>query len=53
MYCEDCPLAKKETVCGNGITEPPYFTMCRCPYDKEYYHYGDDECKYNDIRERD
>ena len=53
MYCEDCHLAKKEKVCGNGITEPPYLSMYRCPYDKEYYHYGDDECKYNEIRERD
>ena len=44
MYCEDCHLANKETVCGNGITEPPYLTMYRCPYDKEYYHYGDDGC---------
>lgn len=44
--CEKCLLAKIEKVPGNGITEPPYLTLARCPFDKEYYHALDDECAF-------
>lgn len=31
-------------VVGNGITEPPYLQLIRCPFEAEYYKYPDDEC---------
>lgn len=42
--CENCGHGTKERVLGNGITEPPYLFMIRCPFDKEYYKYMDDCC---------
>ena len=29
---------------GNGITEPPYLDLIRCPYHDDVYKYPDDEC---------
>ena len=44
MTCEECKIGIKERVLGNGITEPPYLILVRCPYENEYYKYLDDEC---------
>ncbi|MBQ7818400.1 MAG: hypothetical protein IJ341_01755 [Bacteroidales bacterium] len=46
LFCGDCPLGTVSTIPGNGIGEPPYISVVRCPYDKEYYHHFDDECMY-------
>lgn len=46
LFCEECPLGKIETVLGNGITEPPYLGLIRCPFETEYYKYPDDECNH-------
>ena len=43
-HCGDCPHGKTVTIVGNGITEPPYLTLVRCPYDDRYYRYPDDVC---------
>lgn len=42
--CETCARGKKETVVGNGITEPPYLSLVRCPNDNEYYKSLDAYC---------
>lgn len=44
MTCEECPKGKHVRILGNGITEPPYILLVRCPYDDEYYKYPDDAC---------
>lgn len=41
--CEDCLYGQLERVVGNGITEPPYVWLIRCPYN-DYYKYPDDYC---------
>ena len=46
MNCKDCPKGRTERVLGNGITEPPYLLLIRCPYENEYYKYPDDECNH-------
>lgn len=48
IFCDECPLGKKETIVGNGITEPPYLQLIRCPFETEYYKYPDDECSHRD-----
>lgn len=50
MNCENCNIGNKETVLGNGITEPPYISLIRCPFEKEYYKYPDDECNHEKYR---
>lgn len=42
--CETCIYGKKEKVLGNGITEPPYLLLVRCPDDNKYYKNMDDCC---------
>jgi len=49
MLCEDCKLGKEERVVGDGIYEPPYIWLIRCPFEKEVYLYPDDECKYPNL----
>lgn len=44
--CEECTLGKTERVVGNGITEPPYVWLIRCPFDTKFYHYPDDACNF-------
>lgn len=46
MNCEKCSFGKAEIVVGNGITEPPYLKLVRCPFEKEYYKYPDDKCNH-------
>lgn len=46
MKCEDCSLGKAERVVGNGITEPPYLFLVRCPYEQEYYKHPDEDCTH-------
>lgn len=46
LYCEACPLEHEERVLGNGITEPPYLFLIRCPFDDAYYMHPDDECSH-------
>lgn len=48
MRCCSCSLGHEERVIGNGITEPPYLWLIRCPFDNAYYKYPDDECAYED-----
>lgn len=48
--CANCPLGNPKTVCGNGITEPPYLQLIRCPFENEYYKYPDDECCHREER---
>jgi hypothetical protein len=50
MICEECTLGKTERVVGNGITEPPYLFLIRCPFETEYYKYPDDECCHEENR---
>lgn len=42
--CETCKRGTKELVLGNGVTEPPYLSLIRCPFDKRYYKARDDYC---------
>ena len=44
--CGKCPYGEKKLVVGNWITEPPYISVIRCPYDNEYYKYPDDKCNH-------
>lgn len=44
MQCSNCQHGKTEIVVGNGITEPPYLKMVRCPFDNKYYKHLDQEC---------
>lgn len=37
MICGECDKGEIRTVVGNGITEPPYVTVVKCPHDDEYY----------------
>lgn len=46
--CCSCSLGREERIVGNGITEPPYLWLIRCPFDNEYYKYPDDECTHKD-----
>lgn len=46
MTCYDCPKGKSVRIVGNGITEPPYISLIRCPYDDKHYKYPDDVCCY-------
>lgn len=48
MICGECPKGKTERVVGDGITEPPYVWLVRCPFETEYYKYPDDECCHED-----
>lgn len=48
LLCSQCNLGKKVSIVGDGITEPPYLQMIRCPFDNEYYKYPDDECNQID-----
>lgn len=48
MCCEACSLGHEERVLGNGITEPPYLLLIRCPFDDEFYKYPDDECSHEE-----
>ena len=50
LFCGDCSLGKTERVVGNGITEPPYLHLVRCPFEDEYYLYPNNECKHNQQR---
>lgn len=52
LLCGNCPLGKTETKVGNGITEPPYLSLVRCPFETEYYKYPDDECNHEENRIR-
>ena len=52
MICHDCQLGKEERHVGNGINEPPYIFLVRCPFDNKYYKQWDDECSHEDELER-
>lgn len=52
IFCSDCPHGKPEIVCGNGITEPPYLRLIRCPFETEYYKYPDDECNHKEEKKK-
>ncbi len=44
--CGKCKIGKTEKVPGNGITEPPYLMLVRCPFNDRYYHNLEDECAH-------
>lgn len=44
MTCHECLRGKPVRIVGNGITEPPYINLVRCPYDNKYYKNPDDTC---------
>lgn len=44
LTCGSCPIGKTQRIVGNGITEPPYLQVIRCPYDDKHYKCLDDEC---------
>lgn len=48
--CGSCPHGKQERVVGNGITEPPYLQLIRCPFEHEYYKHPDDICSHQNER---
>lgn len=50
MICENCPLGESKTIPGNGITEPPYITVVRCPFDDVYYKRWSDDCCHEEER---
>lgn len=52
MICSNCPLGKIEKVVGNGITEPPYIWLVRCPFETENYKNQDDECNHNEEKDK-
>lgn len=52
MCCCSCHLGHEQRVVGNGITEPPYLWLIRCPFEAEYYKYPDDECTHESEYER-
>ena len=51
--CGECPIGKIETIVGNGITEPPYLSLVRCPFDNKFYKYRDDECNHQEELKKD
>lgn len=48
MLCKDCGRGVKKTIPGNGISEPPYVSAIRCPFDDKYYHDPDAECNFKE-----
>lgn len=46
MICGECPYGKIERILGNGITEPPYIRLVRCPYDSKFYKDFYAECSH-------
>jgi hypothetical protein len=44
MLCKDCPRGKTERIPGNGISEPPYIQVVRCPFDNKFYHNPGADC---------
>jgi len=44
MTCEECSKGVIKTILGNGITEPPYITVIKCPFDNHFYKNLDYEC---------
>lgn len=44
MICRECEYGITVKIVGNGITEPPYLSLIRCPYDSEYYKNPNDVC---------
>ena len=52
MTCEECSKGVIKTILGNGITEPPYVTVIKCPFDDKFYKNLDDECCHQiDLKE--
>ena len=51
MLCENCKIGEQKTIPGNGITEPPYIAVVRCPFDDKYYKLWSDECCHEKERE--
>lgn len=47
MTCQECECGITVKIVGNGITEPPYLSLIRCPYDSEYYKNPNDVCTRN------
>ena len=52
MICHDCQVGIEERHVGDGINEPPYIFLVRCPFDNQYYKQWDDECDHVEERER-
>ncbi len=48
MTCKECSRGIKQRIPGNGITEPPYIEVVRCPFDNKYFHYPDAECNFTE-----
>lgn len=48
LTCGTCDIGTPVQILGNGITEPPYMTVIRCPYDTQYYRYLGDECNHRE-----
>lgn len=48
MMCLECERGEKKTVPGNGLTEPPYIEVIRCPFDNKYYHSPFYECTFTE-----
>ena len=46
MNCKECSHGKKQTIPGNGISEPPYIAVVRCPFDNKFYHDPDADCNF-------
>lgn len=46
MICKECSRGKKQTIPGNGISEPPYIDVVRCPFDNKYFHNPDTDCTF-------
>ena len=48
MECMDCPFGKRKQILGNGITEPPYIGVVKCPFDDVYYKNYFDDCSHEE-----
>ena len=48
MNCKECSRGKKQTIPGNGISEPPYIAVVRCPFDNKFYHNPDADCNFTE-----
>ena len=52
LTCQNCELGKEKVIVGNGISEPPYVHVIKCPFDDEFYKNFEEACNKKDERER-
>ena len=44
--CAECEHGTKETIRGNGVTEPKAIYLIRCKFDQKHLKHYQDECDH-------